>query len=461
MHFIIHLLQKSFKMATINYFLDTRKTEVGLGIIKLRITYNRKQNDYSTKIKIAVATFDKLKKQGNEIDGRIKDIELINYHSLLFAPKDDKTIFADGFLVRAKNIIKKLGNNFDFDTFKNDFDNYGVETISTDEKTDILKVLNKKCAALKAKGQLTHGINFGLVAKSLGRFVEYLRVQEPKRLVPQKNFVLRFSHIDSNFLSDWSSWMKKYGKSSQKKNGLAKPATETTIGIYSRTLRVMFNEAISDKIIDLDSYPFGTRGFTPPVGQNIKKALTDNQIESIKSYNPQPETLEQRSIDLWLFSYFGNGMNFTDILHLKWKNISNDTISFQRQKTKGNPLIINVRINEAMKNVISRWENERKSSNDFVFPFLNDAETLEKQKATVHQTIKLTNKYMNLITAKLEIIGDVNTYHARHSFATRMMRSNAPLMLIKDKLGHKKIATTESYLGSFEQEVENEYLDKL
>ena len=33
------------------------------------------------------------------------------------------------------------------------------------------------------------------------------------------------------------------------------------------------------------------------------------------------------------FSYFGNGMNFTDILHLKWGNITDDTISFQRQNT--------------------------------------------------------------------------------------------------------------------------------
>lgn len=33
--------------------------------------------------------------------------------------------------------------------------------------------------------------------------------------------------------------------------------------------------------------------------------------------------------------------------------------------------------------------------------------------------------------------------------------------MIKEKLGHKKISTTESYLGSFEKEIEDKYLDKL
>lgn len=448
-------------MATVNFFLDTRKTDEGFGIIKLRITHNRKQNDYSTKIKISVSLFNKLKKQGEIIDGRIKDVELINIHNLLFAKKDNTHIYEDGFILRARTIIQKLGNNFSFDVFKIEFDNYGKLNISVHEKTDIIKVLSDKCILLKSKGQLSHGTNFDLVAKSLSRFVEYLQINEPNRLLPKRNFILRFNHIDSSFLTDWSKWMKEYGKTPKKQNSKPTGATTTTIGIYSRTLRTVFNEAIADKVIDSVSYPFGIHGFVPPVGQNIKKSLTNGQIESIKSYIPQLGSYEQRSLDLWLFSYFGNGMNFTDILNLKWENITNDTITFQRQKTKGSPTTINVRLNDVMKEIIERWQNERKNSKDFIFPFLNDIESLEKQKAVVHQTIKVTNKYMNQIAKKLGIESDVNTYHARHSFATRMMRSNAPLMLIKEKLGHKKVSTTENYLGSFDKEIENEYLDML
>lgn len=452
-------------MATVNYYLDTRKTDEGFGIIKLRITHNREQKDYSTKIKIATSIFDKLKKQGSEIDGRIRDNEIIHYHHLLYAAKDNRKIFADGFILRAKTIIKKLGDNFDFDNFKSEFDNYGKETMSFDEKTDLIKTLHTKCEALKAKGQITHGTNFGLVAKSLTRFIEYLQKEEPNRLKPKKNFVLRFNHVDSTFLNDWSSFMKEHGKVSQKKeNGVpigASGASDTTIGIYSRTLRVVFNDAIEAKIIERDSYPFGNKRFSPPVGRNIKKALSTSQIDAIKAYVPTPNTLEQRSHDLWLFSYFGNGMNFTDILHLTWKEITGDTILFQRQKTIKTHTDITVRINETMNAILERWANDRINGNDLVFPFLNGMNSLETRTAQVHQIIKVTNYHMNQIGAKLGIKEKLNTYVARHSFATRLLRSNAPLAMIKEKLGHKKIATTESYLGSFEKEVEDKYLDKL
>jgi site-specific recombinase XerD len=110
---------------------------------------------------------------------------------------------------------------------------------------------------------------------------------------------------------------------------------------------------------------------------------------------------------------------------------------------------------------VFRWASERKHENDFVFPFINGMNTLEKRTAEVHPIIKVTSYYMNVIGAKLEIKENLNTYVARHSFATRLLRSNAPLAMIKEKLGHKKIATTESYLGSFEKEVEDKYLDEL
>lgn len=62
------------------------------------------------------------------------------------------------------------------------------------------------------------------------------------------------------------------------------------------------------------------------MGRNIKKALSTSQIDAIKANVPTLNTLEQRSHDSWLFSYFDNGMNFTDINHLTWQDINDDKI---------------------------------------------------------------------------------------------------------------------------------------
>jgi integrase len=285
-----------------------------------------------------------------------------------------------------------------------------------------------------------------------------------KSTLRNKPYILEFSNLTSDFLEEWQDWLLVEGKASQKKNGTPTGATITTVGIYSRTLRVAFNEAITQNLIDKSLYPFGRDGFTIPKGRNIKKALSNAQLESIKNYQPEPFSTEQRSHDLWLFSYYGNGMNFEDLLRLTWGNIRDTGIYFERNKTKGKSnedATIHVRINDTMRAILERQAIKRKKDIDFVFPFLNSKDTYQKQKADIHQVIKMTNKYMNRIGEKLGIEEKLNTYEARHSFATKLMRSNAPLMMISQKLGHAQISTTESYLGSFEKETEDTFLDML
>ena len=194
-------------MATTNHFLDTRNSIDGNGIIKLRITHNRVQRDYSTKIKISPEDYDKIKNA--KIDSRIKNKDLINFHCLLFAKKNiGKNINIDGFVLRANYIIEELGVNFNFDTFKELFDSYDVEKEIV--KHDVLSFLETKCNDLKKKGQISHGVMFGLVGKSLARFVDYLKVEYPKKLTDYKKnkpYILEFQHITSDFLEEWQDWL--------------------------------------------------------------------------------------------------------------------------------------------------------------------------------------------------------------------------------------------------------------
>lgn len=453
-------------MAVANILLDKRRSKEGIGTIKVSVFHNGIQRLYSTDLKCTKDDYDRVKKAGANLHSRIKDHDIINICNLLYAPANEKKlIYSDGFVLRAEKIINQLGANFDFDKFKDLFDNYGLENKSI--KSDVESFLNSKFDTLKAKGQISHGTNFGLVAKSLLRFVQYLKDEYPKKLIGYKkgkDFTLEFSHITSDFLALWSDWLLVEGKAPQKANGTPTGAKITTVAIYSRTLRVAFNEAIEKNLIDKSFYPFGREGFTIPKGRNIKKALSNTQLESIKNYEPEPYSTEQRSHDLWLFSYFGNGMNFEDMLRLTWSDVKESGIYFERNKTKGKSnedATIHIRLNDTLKAILERQGTKRKHNKDLVFPFLKDKNTAESQKATIHQVIKQTNKYMNRIGEKLGIEEKLNTYEARHSFATKLMRSNAPLMMISQKLGHAQISTTENYLGSFEKETEDYFLDML
>jgi integrase/recombinase XerD len=47
---------------------------------------------------------------------------------------------------------------------------------------------------------------------------------------------------------------------------LAQDYSKTTVGIYVRQLRTLFNEAIELCIIKREKYPFGRRKYQPPTG---------------------------------------------------------------------------------------------------------------------------------------------------------------------------------------------------
>ena len=68
---------------------------------------------------------------------------------------------------------------------------------------------------------------------------------------------------------------------------------------------------------------------------------------------------------------------------------------------------------------------------------------------------------MKRIGEKLELDLKLTTYSARHSFATVLKRSGAPVEFISESLGHKDLRTTENYLDSFEDEVKEQYQRQL
>jgi hypothetical protein len=184
-------------MAVVNILLDKRRIVGSLGIIRVSVYHDTVQRLFSTNIKCTQDHYDKLKLHGSKLDSRIKDVDFINIHNLLYAPKNEKkNIYSDGFVIRAENIIEELGANFDFDKFKTLFDNYGKE--SKKNESDVITYLKEESLRMKENGQYSHGEDFSSLATSLKRFVEYLKEEYPKKLhgyKKGKDYILLFDHI--------------------------------------------------------------------------------------------------------------------------------------------------------------------------------------------------------------------------------------------------------------------------
>jgi integrase len=245
---------------------------------------------------------------------------------------------------------------------------------------------------------------------------------------------------------------------------ISKEKSITTIGIYLRHLRSIYNKAIDAEIIDHKYYPFGKNKYQIKAPRNIKKALTIDQVKSIIDFDIEEGSNQQLAKDMWLLSYYCNGMNIKDILSLKFKNLDKSVILFNRQKTSSTdqnpkPIIVNL-IPEAME-IINRWKQKKRNEDDFIFPFIKKSMTEEDKLKVKHQFIKTINKYMKRIGTDIGYDKPLTTYAARHSYATILKRSGAPLGFISESLGHKSLQTTEAYLDSFEDETRRKYAEML
>lgn len=261
-----------------------------------------------------------------------------------------------------------------------------------------------------------------------------------------------FADVTVDYLNEYEKWM------------LNRNYSKTTIGIYVRSLRAIFNEAIEDGTIKREKYPFGRRRYQPPTSRNVKRALTLEDVSKIYYFEPTRKE-EQWAKDFWLFSYLGNGINPKDIACLKYRNIEGDYFVFERAKTekatRSDPKPISVVITEDMRAIMDRWANKDKSPNGYVFPILEPDINALRQYELIELFVQSINDWLVKIRKKLKIEKRLTTYVARHTFSTVLKRSGVSTEFIQESLGHTSMRTTEKYLDSFEKEVKREFANNL
>ncbi|SOE23182.1 Site-specific recombinase XerD [Spirosomataceae bacterium TFI 002] len=454
-------------MATASLYFDKRGNKGSLGTVKVMVTHERKQRLYTTKIQLEDSVWEKLNKNitKNGLSNRIKEEAYLELYEILYLDYDEFGEKKLGFIPRSNEIIESIGAIFSFDQFKHLFTNYGnLKHVS--RSNDIYGFYERTIEKLLAEDRIGNANSYTCSMNSLKRFCERLGANKRLDFKLKKKYdkkeELPFEIVSVQFLKEYERWMLYEGKSSRKLNGEGSPASFTSIGIYLRHLRAIFNEAIGEGITN--NYPFGKRKYIIPSGKSVKKAISKNDVLKIIAYNDFTNEYEKRSQNFWVFSYLSNGLNFTDILNLKWTDIDfeRSTISLIREKTKRtnkqNRKEILIHLNEIQKKIIADWSTKE---SEFVFPFLQPQMSAIEQKATISQFIKVTNKWMRNIGEKLNIQSTLGTYVARHTFSTILLQNEAPIALISKSLGHSSLATTEAYLGSFEDEKVKTYMDKL
>lgn len=412
------------KQYFISLWLDTRrKKENGLYPVRLRVFTRtpRKQKLYPTKFDFKEADFKAIwetVKPRNEHKEVRKQLQ--------------------AFLTMAEGVAEKIAP-FSFDVFEKKL--YRRAGDGGNVFWHYQQVIDE----LKKNNQLGTASNYELSLKSLKAYALFATRRTPEKLL--------FSQITKQWLTDYERYMlNEMGRS------------HTTVSIYLRALRTVFNRAIKATDIDGSLYPFGKDAYKVPAVKRVKKSLNKAQLKQLFEANPRtPE--QQKAKDFWFFSYSCNGMNIKDIAMLRFENMDGNTIKFLRAKTirtnKENLKEVLVYLTDFTKGIIAKYGNPNPHPKQYIFPILNDAKGEADKRAKIQNFTRFINQNLKKLAIAEGITGDISTYWARHSFATNAIRQGATMELVSEALSHSNLKTTKGYFAGFEDETTRELIEAL
>ena len=233
-----------------------------------------------------------------------------------------------------------------------------------------------------------------------------------------KSKSLRFQEIDERFL--------KKLKTALRGNYSLSETSAMNVMVF---IRLLFNRAIKDKVVSKELYPFGTGKFkikfpeTEKVGLNEKEICTLEQPENLTS-------IEQHSLNVWLFSFYFAGMRVSDVLKIRWSQIYDGRLHYRMGK---NSKLLSLKISDKVSKILEQYVLDRENENDFIFPemkkanFTNARDVFNKTKTAT----KKFNDNLKRIARKVGIQKKLTMHIARHSFGNIAGDSIHPLMLSK------------------------------
>ncbi len=273
----------------------------------------------------------------------------------------------------------------------------------------------------------------------------HLDAQGSPSALQKSNRPLSFGDVTTNWLIHYERYMIENGKSI------------TTISMFLRALRSIFNKAIKAKDIDSSIYPFGG-DYKIKEGLNIKKSLNIEEIQRLYLATPLTSQ-QQKAKDFWFFSYLSNGMNVKDIIHLRYSQLEEDKFTFNRIKTfstNRKHKAIEVIVLDFHKNIFNTYGSLQTFPDQFIFNILSNADSPEVIHRKTQAFTRFINQHIKKIAVSVGLSPAISTYYARYCYGTNLIRQGKSIAFVQEAFGHASSRTTENYIAGFQNEVKKD-----
>ena len=272
------------------------------------------------------------------------------------------------------------------------------------------------------------------------------KINRIKEFAKKRN--LEFEEIDENLLKKLKIYLR------------------TTAGLSERSImnvfvmiRLLYNNAISKKIVDRKFYPFGKGKIKIKYPQTIKIGLDENEIRKIEELDLDRRTSVWHTRNVFLFSFYLAGIRISDVLRMRWSDIVEDRLYYKMSK---NDKVDSLKLPAPVINILSYYREDKRTNSDYIFPELKTV-PLKDAKAIysrIKTSIKKLNSNLKIIANLAEIDKKITNHIARHSFGNIAGDKVSPQMLQK-LYRHTHLSTTIGYQGNFIHKNADEALDAI
>ncbi|NVN19446.1 tyrosine-type recombinase/integrase [Muricauda sp. HICW] len=398
--------------ATVKFILDGKPMSDGRHAVCLRILKNRKKKIISLGLKCERHHFFNERFTKQHPDFQVENEVLLNMKS------------------RALRIIREYqieGEDFSLRDFEQRF---RPEQDSSD--ITIHSFWTEKIKDLEIAGSAGNARAYRDVKNSFFKF--------------ETNTLLRFKELTPALLDKYETYLR------------SKNNTNGGISLKMRTIRALFNSAIAKDVISIEYYPFKAYKISRLKSVPEKRALNLKELSLFKELdtNENPHLIDAKNY--FLFSFYTRGMNYMDMLKLRWDDIRNDRIVYTRSKT-GKRFVIKVL--QPVQEILDYYKS-LPNNTGYVFPLLlKENMTAMQIEHRKDKTLKKYNRDLKEIAKIQGINTKITSYVARHSYATFLKEKNVSTDKISESMGHANLQVTMNYLKSFSNDDIDEANDKL
>lgn len=248
------------------------------------------------------------------------------------------------------------------------------------------------------------------------------------------------------------------------KKRLNEGTTISSINSNLRDLRTVINYfKTKNKIIPSDYvYPFSKNGYQIVEYIPKKLVLSNEEIHRVVNTTEFINDAEEFSKNIWELLYRCNGINFADLLRLRWDQQKGKYFIFFRKKTENTRKNLKqevvLAINEKIEILLDKVGNKESS---FVLGLLNDNYTEENFDYMNRKMRKSINKSLGELSNRLNLSIPLKLKTSRDSYASVLKRSGVSIDKISEMLSHSNTKVTKHYLDSMDLDMVREINENL